>query len=165
MPNCVFCEQINANATRECTRCGAPLPDGSSNQLDEITFRNRVLELLARGEKIQAVAAYRRQTGASLSAAVEFVDGLDSDQEFAIPCPIADVEREVGKFLERGEKIQAIKFYRERTGVGLKEAKDEVEALEARLGLVPEDVQVKSGCSAMILLFIIGAFWLSQRLV
>jgi hypothetical protein len=37
--------------------------------------------------------------------------------------------------LERGEKIGAIKAYRERTGAGLKEAKDAVEALARERGL------------------------------
>jgi hypothetical protein len=40
--------------------------------------------------------------------------------------PIADA-------LFRGNKIEAIKLYRERHGGGLKEAKDAVEELEARL--------------------------------
>jgi hypothetical protein len=34
--------------------------------------------------------------------------------------------------LQRGEKIRAIKFYREATGVGLKEAKDFVEEVQRR---------------------------------
>jgi ATP-dependent Clp protease ATP-binding subunit ClpC len=42
-------------------------------------------------------------------------------------------EDEIAAILESGGKIQAIKRYRELTGVGLKEAKDAVEALEARI--------------------------------
>lgn len=37
--------------------------------------------------------------------------------------------------LRRGNKIEAIKIYRELTGVGLVEAKQAVENLESRLGL------------------------------
>jgi len=37
--------------------------------------------------------------------------------------------------LRRGNKIEAIKIYRELTGVGLAEAKQAVENLESRLGL------------------------------
>lgn len=51
---------------------------------------------------------------------------------------IADPEPEAADLLAhlvRGEKIQAIKLYRERTGVGLKEAKDAVEDLARRNGL------------------------------
>jgi len=39
----------------------------------------------------------------------------------------------VKEALFAGQKIQAIKLYREQTGVGLAEAKDEVEKLEATL--------------------------------
>lgn len=38
--------------------------------------------------------------------------------------------QEVRSLLRRGQKIGAIKVYREHTGVGLKEAKDAVEAME-----------------------------------
>lgn len=37
---------------------------------------------------------------------------------------------EIVELLRRGQKIEAIKLYRERTGLGLKEAKDAVEAIE-----------------------------------
>ncbi len=41
---------------------------------------------------------------------------------------------EVRNYLARGEKISAIKAYREQnTGAGLKEAKDAVEAIEAQI--------------------------------
>ena len=39
------------------------------------------------------------------------------------------IEAELLAVLESGRKIEAIKLYRERTGAGLKEAKDAVEAL------------------------------------
>jgi len=41
-----------------------------------------------------------------------------------------DVRAELLRQLQRGNKIEAIKLLREHTGVGLKEAKDAVEALE-----------------------------------
>lgn len=46
---------------------------------------------------------------------------------------VADgLSAEVRALADRGEKIAAIKAYRESTGVGLKEAKDAVEAYLAR---------------------------------
>lgn len=36
--------------------------------------------------------------------------------------------------LRAGRKIEAIKLYRQRSGVGLKEAKDSVEAIDAGMG-------------------------------
>lgn len=42
-----------------------------------------------------------------------------------------DLEEEIRQLLSSGNKIQAIKVYREKTGAGLAEAKDAVEALAA----------------------------------
>lgn len=39
-------------------------------------------------------------------------------------------------FLKNSHKIQAIKAYREATGLGLKEAKDFVDELESKIGIV-----------------------------
>lgn len=48
----------------------------------------------------------------------------------AMPAPGADVVlSEVQDLVRQGRKFEAIKVYRERTGVGLKEAKDAVERL------------------------------------
>ncbi|GAA2146117.1 ribosomal protein bL12 [Glycomyces algeriensis] len=50
--------------------------------------------------------------------------------DYAPPAP--DPLTEVRALIGQGKKIQAIKVYRELTGVGLKEAKDAVEMLETR---------------------------------
>ena len=60
--------------------------------------------------------------------------------------------REVTDHLLAGRKIAAVKVYREATGVGLKEAKESVEALEASLREKHPDKfpAAKAGCGAMI---------------
>lgn len=45
---------------------------------------------------------------------------------------LASVEADIRDALNRGSKIEAIKILREATGLGLKESKDLIEALEAR---------------------------------
>ncbi len=50
-----------------------------------------------------------------------------------------------------GRKIQAIKLYRERTGAGLKEAKDAVEAYDAKSGF-DRPRPLKPGCMALLAL-------------
>ena len=45
------------------------------------------------------------------------------------------VHFEVAEHIMAGRKISAIKVYREQTGVGLAEAKREVEALAAKMGV------------------------------
>lgn len=49
------------------------------------------------------------------------------------PAPAAAVDPEVAKLLASGNKIGAIKVYRERTRCDLVTAKDAVEAIERRL--------------------------------
>lgn len=70
------------------------------------------------GELIDAL--YRRLGIGQLDAA-----GIPTDGSYP----------EVVDAIRAGSTIQAIKLYRERTGVGLKEAKDAVEALARTLGL------------------------------
>jgi ribosomal protein L7/L12 len=49
--------------------------------------------------------------------------------------PFNALSAEVQDALQRGQKIEAIKLYRQATGVGLKEAKDAVEAAERDMKL------------------------------
>ncbi len=64
------------------------------------------------------------------------------DEALGISKPLATIDsaaindREVQDYIARGQKINAIKRYRELTGVGLKEAKDAVEFAEANPGMV-----------------------------
>ena len=56
------------------------------------------------------------------------------------------------EFVRAGKKITAIKMYRERYHVGLKEAKDAVEALAAEHGIAAQ----RSGCAGVVLLGLVG---------
>lgn len=47
--------------------------------------------------------------------------------------PLSTAQTEALQWLRKGNKIEAIKAYREHTGVGLKEGKDAVDALERTL--------------------------------
>ncbi len=61
----------------------------------------------------------------------------------------------LSQLLSSGRKLEAIKLYRVLAGVGLKEAKEEVEALEAAMRkLSPEKFTSapKSGCLGVLLL-------------
>lgn len=61
----------------------------------------------------------------------------------------------LSEMIYSGQKIEAIKVYRELTQVGLKEAKDEVEALEAALRKqFPEKFTAtnKAGCLGFLLI-------------
>jgi transposase InsO family protein len=58
-----------------------------------------------------------------------------SQRQFAPPPPSPPELGDVVALMAQGRKIQAIKVYRERTGVGLKQAKDAVEELARRRGI------------------------------
>jgi ribosomal protein L7/L12 len=49
--------------------------------------------------------------------------------------PLSTAQSEALKWLRQGNKIEAIKAFRAATGVGLKEGKDAVDALEQQYGI------------------------------
>jgi len=53
----------------------------------------------------------------------------------AVPPPSTELDPGVVQLINSGKKIHAIKLYRERTGLGLKEAHDAIEACEQRYSL------------------------------
>ena len=117
---------------------------------DNPDFEAELWTLLAEGRKIDAIKRYREQTGAGLAEAKQAVEALERGE----PPPAGDradssLEAEVLALLEQGRKIKAVKLYREQTGVGLKEAKDAVEAIGADRRIVTPS---KSGCLGVVLL-------------
>ena len=86
---------------------------------------------LAEGRKIEAIRRYRKITGAGLREAKLAVDAIEDGrpppqrEDTPLPSPDDTVRR----FAAAGQKIEAIKRYREQTGTGLRDAKDVVESL------------------------------------
>ena len=102
--------------------------------------------LISSGQKIEAVKLYREITGVGLKEAKDAVEAMEAGRPVVITRAAATTNaryeaaddlspavrlREVMALIQSGQKIEAIKLYREITGVGLKEAKDAVEAMEA----------------------------------
>ncbi|MEV0838896.1 hypothetical protein AB0I55_04995 [Actinocatenispora sera] len=92
--------------------------------------------LVRSGRKIQAIKLYRQRTGASLREAKETVERLGATGPLPAqhpdqgpgPDPAQGPDlSEVRQLLHAGRKIEAIKVYRQLTGVGLREAKAAVE--------------------------------------
>jgi ribosomal protein L7/L12 len=78
--------------------------------------------------------------------------------------------KEVVDLIISGQKIEAIKRFREASGAGLKDAKDAVERLEAELGEQhPQLQKSKAGCgttSAVLLVATLGVLgFLVERIV
>jgi ribosomal protein L7/L12 len=114
-----------------------------------------VRELLATGRKIEAIKLYRERTGAGLKQAKDAVEAIERGQEPPAGRGVDGLlENEVVALLEQGEKIRAIRLYRERTGADLKASKEAVEELGRRRGLV---VSRGAGCFGVILVLAIVA--------
>ncbi|MFZ5922016.1 MAG: hypothetical protein ACOYY3_13260 [Chloroflexota bacterium] len=109
---------------------------------------NEIRSLAASGNKIMAIKLYREATGVSLREAKDAVEVLARGLGAAFPPMAAPavsfgsdamLEDRIRQLLAARQKIEAVKLYRERYRVGLKEAKDAVDAVEAqmRAGSIP----------------------------
>lgn len=119
-------------------------------------FENEIRQLLASGNKIAAIKRYREATGAGLAeakAAVESLEAVGSFPERVRP-DNSDLTDQIVGLLGRGEKIEAVKLYRERTRSGLKEAKEAVERIGEQNGIRSTS---GSGCFGVVLLGIVVA--------
>ncbi len=72
-------------------------------------------------------AWYRHQVRSERSLPDTLPQGRESTPEHTISAALED---EVRVLLAQGQKIAAIKLYREQTGLGLKQAKEAVERLQ-----------------------------------
>lgn len=103
-----------------------PLPTGIKNA-------EKVRELIADGHLINAIKTVREETGIGLKEAKDYVEALRDGKIPTAPeskKPIFDdsisPDADVQALVNEGKIIEAIKFVRERTGCGLKEANDYV---------------------------------------
>lgn len=94
----------------------------------------RIAELIEQGRKIEAIKLLRERTGIGLAEAKAQIEQLTA--EAADQTPPAEragldtpgLPEDVLSYARAGRTIEAIKVLRERTGVGLKEAKERIEA-------------------------------------
>ena len=108
-----------------------------------------IASLLRAGKKINAIKAYREVTGASLAEAKDAVERLDMALRMYGTMVVADALMEVAQqgmpmdmdaqsilltemafLVTKGQHIQAIKLYQERTGMGLSDAKMVVDRIK-----------------------------------
>ena len=119
---------------------------GSQNLVGRL---EEIASLLRAGKKINAIKAYREVTGASLAEAKDAVERLDMALRMYGTMVVADALMEVAQqgmpmdmdaqsilltemafLVSKGQYIQAIKLYRERTGMGLSDAKMVVDRIK-----------------------------------
>lgn len=142
---------VDPNAQR-CPHCGAWLSQQQdTHEPNSGLLDGAVRSLLAQGQKIAAIKLYREQTGTGLAEAKNAVERIERGERGEyVPDSKTDftgLDQQILQLLSAGKKIQAIKIYRQQTNVGLKEAKDAVEALAAQHGIVPAQ---GSGCFTVL---------------
>lgn len=114
-------------------------------------FEDEIRELLASGGKIAAIKRYREETGVGLAEAKAAVESLEAGGSITqqIQPENSDLTQQIVTLLGRGEKIEAVKLYRDRFRVGLKEAKEAVERIGEQNGILASS---GSGCLGVVLL-------------
>ena len=167
MPTCDFCNQPISYGSKKCPKCGADLfPADVARAADVASSATEgdVVSMLQQGRKIDAIRMYREQTGAGLREAKNAVEALERGEHLPAAARAAgsvgvrgDLKADLWALIQDGQKMEAIKFYREQTGCGLKHAKDAVDAVGREHGVVPK----AAGCFGMILLCLAlsGALW------
>lgn len=94
----------------------------------------RIAELIEQGRKIEAIKLLRENTGVGLEEAKAQIERLTAEaagQPTPAERPGLDTKglpEDVLALARAGQKIEAIKVLRERTGLGLKESKEQIEA-------------------------------------
>jgi len=142
MPKCRFCNYEVHPGIGQCPQCGAPV-DSPNADLEQ-----QVRALLDQGQKIKAIKLYKKETGLGLAEAREAVEAIPSGADTPSSSEIGDdVQTELLRLLGRGDRLEAVKLYKDRMGVGLAEAKQAVESLAARHGLVTQ----RAGCLGVVL--------------
>lgn len=68
---------------------------------------------------------------------------------------INELDAEIIDLVKSGNKLKAVKVYKERTGLSLKESKDYIDKISVDLPQNINKTQKKGGCMSVILLFVV----------
>ena len=98
----------------------------------------KIHQLLHDKQLLQAIKVYREATGSSLAEAKQAVEEMAFVEVTKAPSGMRSfdnpvLESKIRSLLAKGKKIDAIKIYREEYGIGLNEAKNAVERIEATM--------------------------------
>ncbi len=103
-----------------------------------------VVQLLRDRQELAAIQFYHAKVGGTLGEAKEAIEAIEAglkDASAPLPPPSASAHppqmAEIHELLREGNRLEAIKRYRQQTGVGLKEALTVIEGLERQAGRAP----------------------------
>lgn len=92
-----------------------------------------IRDLVRRGHTIEAIRLHHARHGGTLLAARAAIEAIRWDTTQSTGPTLSAFETELERLIRAGEKILAIKRYREETGLGLKESKDAIDARAAAI--------------------------------
>jgi len=154
MTRCAVCDHNNPPGAKQCANCRAELPDALESSPEPAD--DDLMTLISRGQKIEAIKVYRLRMGVGLKEAKDAVEALERGESLPPPHGAAEdpddssaaaFEQELLALLRQGRKIEAIKVYRDKTRIGLADAKTAVERLAIAHGLPVRT----SGCAGVVL--------------
>lgn len=98
----------------------------------------KIHEYIHNQQLIHAIKLYRDATGAGLAEAKAAVEEMAYGESIKPPSGARDLDNPIlngrlKSLISKGRKVDAVKIYRDEYGVGLKEAKDAVDRLEASM--------------------------------
>jgi ribosomal protein L7/L12 len=98
----------------------------------------QIHEYIHNQQLIHAIKLYRDATGASLAEAKAAVEEMAYNESTKPPDGVMNydnpiLEGRLRSLLAKGRKVDAVKIYREEYGVGLRDAKNAVDRLEASM--------------------------------
>ncbi len=139
MSSCPYCGHQAPDNAHPCPNCGAAI--SASPHLDLTGLEAELRQLLAEGKTLQAINRYKDATATSLTEAKNAVEAIERGASLQPPALSATsgmddaLAAELGELLRQGQKIQAVKRYKDRTGASLMASKKAVEAFQAGRGL------------------------------
>lgn len=155
----------NSPQTLTCPSCGAPLEfdgrsaivqckfcktsvllPGAQKEVSAPASLEDIRRLAQSGDKVEAIRRYRERFGVGLKEAKEAVESLAAGQVLEARVMVSgplDAE-EIGRVLEqvqdllrRGDKVEAVRYYRVNAEVSLTKAREVVDQVEAALTGIP----------------------------
>ncbi|MCC7359750.1 MAG: zinc ribbon domain-containing protein [Anaerolineales bacterium] len=127
-----------------------------------------VLRLLREKQRVEAIQFYHERVGGSIGEAVEAIEAIEAGLKdaaaplpppLARPTPSADISA-IMDLLRRGNRLEAIRRYREQTGSDLQRSVTAIEGLERQMGRGrTRTVRGRGGCAlvaAVIVSFVLG---------
>jgi ribosomal protein L7/L12 len=100
-----------------------------------------VIQLIREQQRITAIQFYQDKVGGSLGEAKEAIEAIEAGlKDASAPLPPASATaqpprmEEIIELVQAGQRLEAIKLYRELTGVGLRESLTVIEGIERQRG-------------------------------